>query len=149
MDFDYTVNQLVEMNSQLAGLLQQLGVKPDASIIWNALPFSFVVDWFVRVGDWLGANYSVDVMSALLTVHDWVESYRLVYSVDLLSLDLDPTSGYTSPVSLPYQAITNGEVYLRRSVIPPDLELLGELDVDQGLIGREAVAASLLKRLAK
>jgi hypothetical protein len=35
------------------GVLQSLGIRPDAEIIWDLLPLSFVVDWFFNVGEWL------------------------------------------------------------------------------------------------
>ncbi len=37
-------------NVALAG---QLGLLNPASLLWEIVPFSFVVDWFVNVGDWL------------------------------------------------------------------------------------------------
>lgn len=38
---------------RIRGFLDALGVRLDPSIIWNAIPFSFVVDWIISVGDWL------------------------------------------------------------------------------------------------
>jgi len=34
-------------------LLDQLGVNLNPQIVWNAIPWSFVVDWFFNVGEWL------------------------------------------------------------------------------------------------
>lgn len=34
-------------------LLKWMGLRGDPRIIWNAIPFSFVVDWVYKVGDWL------------------------------------------------------------------------------------------------
>jgi hypothetical protein len=56
------------------GVLDSLGVNPNPAILWNAIPFSFVLDWFVGVGDWLDSfgqeNISIPV-----------EVEELVYSV--------------------------------------------------------------------
>lgn len=35
------------------GLAGQLGLVNPASLAWEIIPFSFVADWFVNVGDWL------------------------------------------------------------------------------------------------
>jgi len=37
----------------LGGALDALGVTANPAIIWNAIPFSFIVDWFVSVGGYL------------------------------------------------------------------------------------------------
>lgn len=37
-------------------MVKALGLYDPAQIIWEAIPFSFVVDWFVRVSDWLEDN---------------------------------------------------------------------------------------------
>lgn len=33
----------------------QLGLLNPASLVWEAMPYSFVVDWFLPIGDWLSA----------------------------------------------------------------------------------------------
>jgi hypothetical protein len=48
------------------GLLDSLGVRLNPYIVWEAIPYSFVVDWFFRVGDTLNAlspdNMSIDTV---------------------------------------------------------------------------------------
>lgn len=39
--------------SELDALLRLWGLRVTPEAIWNAIPFSFVVDWILRVGDWL------------------------------------------------------------------------------------------------
>lgn len=41
--------------SRLDAYLDYLGVKYDPGVIWDVIPFSFVIDWFVGVGDWLSS----------------------------------------------------------------------------------------------
>lgn len=45
---------VVITNPNLA-MMQQLGILNPAVIAWELVPFSFVLDWFVNVGDYLGS----------------------------------------------------------------------------------------------
>lgn len=45
---------LVITNLNLA-MMQQVGLANPAKIAWELVPFSFVLDWFVNVGDYLGS----------------------------------------------------------------------------------------------
>lgn len=36
-----------------------LGLLNPAAIVWEAIPFSFILDWFVRIGDWIEDNMTV------------------------------------------------------------------------------------------
>jgi hypothetical protein len=48
------VEGLNSANALWRAIFQGLGFTTPAKIWWNALPFSFVLDWVVPVGDWLG-----------------------------------------------------------------------------------------------
>lgn len=45
----------VEVVNPSIANLQQLGVTNPALVVWELIPFSFVFDWFISVGDWLTA----------------------------------------------------------------------------------------------
>jgi hypothetical protein len=83
MEFTYTVHKLVELNSWLLATMQSFGVRPDASIVWNALPYTFIIDWFWNVSDYLDKNWSVDVIDAVVVVADWIESCKGTIVYDL------------------------------------------------------------------
>jgi hypothetical protein len=51
--YSYNTPAMSGFLSRLAQLSDSFGVSLDASIIWDAIPFSFVVDWFTNVGEWL------------------------------------------------------------------------------------------------
>lgn len=51
--FDIGVN--VRISNPNAFLANQLGFANPAAIAWEAVPFSFVVDWFANVGEFLGS----------------------------------------------------------------------------------------------
>jgi len=44
-----------ELSSPHLSAMQQLGLTNPALVAWELVPFSFVFDWFVSVGDWLTA----------------------------------------------------------------------------------------------
>jgi len=61
-----------ELDNPHLAELQQLGVTNPALIVWELIPFSFVFDWFISVGDWLqglsamhGVNVRRSMMSSL------------------------------------------------------------------------------------
>jgi hypothetical protein len=56
-------------------LADQLGVVNPASVVWEAVPFSFVVDWFVNVGEFLNAWYP---FPGCKLVNPYRTSYRTV-----------------------------------------------------------------------
>lgn len=45
----------VELDNPLLFRANQLGVINPATIVWEMIPFSFIVDWFIPVGDFLSA----------------------------------------------------------------------------------------------
>jgi hypothetical protein len=59
----------------LWGKLSQLGLAPDAYVAWDMTPFSFMVDWFVPVGDVL------DVLDQAVLVKDYWNISSICYSL--------------------------------------------------------------------
>lgn len=52
--------------ARLSGLLDP------ASVAWEILPFSFVADWFIPIGNWLEAqNLSRSITGSFVTTHRW------------------------------------------------------------------------------
>lgn len=69
MEYSYEYN----MRSSLAAIAKYWGFTPDAEAVWNAIPFSFLVDYFLTVGRALKIN-SRD-KNVLLQMHQYCESY--------------------------------------------------------------------------
>lgn len=51
--YRYTMPKLGEIEAQIDAFFNTLGVRWDPSIVWNAIRFSFVIDWFTGFGPWL------------------------------------------------------------------------------------------------
>jgi hypothetical protein len=58
------VPQIVSKTKELLRSLDTYGLTPDFYVIWDMIPFSFMVDWFVPIGDMLGVE---DVNSKFLS----------------------------------------------------------------------------------
>jgi hypothetical protein len=65
-------NYAYEMRGTVDAFVKYWGLKPTAEAFWNAIPFSFIVDYFIRIGDSLHAmeiDKNVD-----LRMNDYAES---------------------------------------------------------------------------
>lgn len=49
------VNLVYEVNSRLMNDLSNNGLVNPLEVAWELVPFSFVVDWFLPIGDWMSA----------------------------------------------------------------------------------------------
>jgi hypothetical protein len=67
-----------DLEEQIATHLDTLGVRLDPGIVWDAIPFSFVVDWVVDVSAFLHSfarnNYPIRVVDG-----GFVHSYKYAY----------------------------------------------------------------------
>lgn len=76
VEYNVYFSQYQRENAALLTLLDMLGVNLNPGIIWNALPWSFVVDWLFRVGSWLD-QFKMANMEPLVLIK------RFLYSVKL------------------------------------------------------------------
>jgi len=70
-NYNYTAAQVA--NAQLWGHLDALGVNMNPAIIWNALPFSFVVDWVLGVSQYLD-TLKEENMKPTINIHQFLWS---------------------------------------------------------------------------
>lgn len=127
----YVARHPVILPTELArglALLDGLGVNLNPAIIWNAIPWSFVVDWFVRVSEWLD-GFKVGNLDPQVTVLQYLWSVKRKRKV-ALSMNyptwVDDSDGYTSvaPTGTEYSEIgVLNEVSYRRHVGLPDPSL--------------------------
>jgi hypothetical protein len=83
MVFTYDVSRLKSQLGQIDNLLHALGVQKVASIIWEAIPYSFVIDWFVNVGDMIASAEAQLVEPLPILVHDFCHSVKYAYRTKL------------------------------------------------------------------
>lgn len=90
LDYTYNVpavNTLDMQSAALKAMCMSLGVKPSLADLWELVPFSFVVDWFLKVGPWL-KQFDVDLLPAEVVVHDYCRSFRYNLVQDTKVVDL-------------------------------------------------------------
>jgi hypothetical protein len=85
-----------EIDENIRGLMDTLGVELDPRIAWDAIPFSFVLDWFLGVGDWLH-QFRVDALQLPIDLIDSAVSYKEDYIVGS-AVTVNP-NGYPTDVT--------------------------------------------------
>lgn len=75
MRYIYDCPDIVTFGQKLDVFRDSLGLRFGLPQLWEAIPFSFVVDWFYRVGDWLEQNQE-PLFPVKLTVNDYCVSYK-------------------------------------------------------------------------
>lgn len=76
MKYIYRVQGIHAEYAKLKGILDILGLKANVAVVWNAIPFSFVVDWFLNVGDVLDAKFNKDYLESEVTILDYCFSTK-------------------------------------------------------------------------
>lgn len=151
MEFTYACKTLGDMDPLVAALYTKLGIKPDASIIWNAIPFSFVIDWFVDIGAFLDKYASVDLITSEVTIHQWWRGLKSRPRWKCVPVNMTcGATGDEKPVIGSAPVITvYGQSYTRL-IHDVDVEKLVEINSEtpDGLtLHRGLLSASLLKKL--
>jgi hypothetical protein len=70
-----------ELSSPHLSELQQIGLTNPALVVWELIPFSFVFDWFVSVGDWLTGLTALQGVTVRRAMLSSVESIGVTYSL--------------------------------------------------------------------
>jgi len=99
----------------LRGLLDSLGFELNPRIIWDAIPFTFVLDWFFGIGGWL-QNFKIDTLELPIS---YVDSY-LQYKEELIiesRIQLNDDPAYTSTQ---WPSWVTTEKFFQRMPIAPD-----------------------------
>lgn len=101
-------------------LLKWAGFRFDPRILWNALPYSFMVDWVLKVGDWL-KQWDEGTIPCRITILDCCVSQKESYKVSLWH-EYAPTGTWTgSPPMDGYFGTIIVKHYRRKKVTVGDL----------------------------
>jgi hypothetical protein len=146
MEYNYHYTRFQTEHAQLLGFLDSLGVNLDPSIIWNAIPWSFLVDWLVGVNRWL-ASRKVLNMEPVVNITRYLWSWKTFRKTRYYFYS-NHLSNRMGPIPPTYLPDCNETVYRRDVMLP---ENIGSALKLSGLNSREfslgvALAITRLKR---
>jgi hypothetical protein len=104
----YYLERNVDAESTIVDSLEQLGLFPSPGALWDLVPLSFVVDWFLNIGEVLHAlRYERDTWHYTLLSRIESQKFRFTWSQEFIDQVFGP--GFTPESSV------DGTLY-RRSV---------------------------------
>lgn len=139
--YSYTIDTVDGLIREHNALMDTLGVRPDPSIIWNAIPFSFIVDWFVDVQGFL-ERFALDTSGINVTIDDFCSSVRSVVLVSGSRFHWcnSPSGGGSGGGDPILSAVYRSSRYERRAGVPNLFSALRR----SGLTGRKFALSSAL-----
>lgn len=119
------IKVMTDTETNIRGLLDVLGFELNPRIIWDALPFTFVIDWFFGVGNWL-QNFKIDTLELPVHCLDASVSYKEVLKVES-RLSVNPTGYPTDSTSIELMdgCVSTSEYFERQPFLPDAATLSG------------------------
>jgi hypothetical protein len=110
---------------EIRGLLDALGFELNPKIIWDALPFTFVIDWFFGVGNWL-QGFKIDSLELPVHCLDASVSYKEVLKVES-RMSANPSGYPTDSTSIEVMdgCVSASEYFDRQPFLPDAATLSG------------------------
>lgn len=88
MKYSYSLPELSHLQMKVRGALDAFGLDISASVIWEAIPFSFVVDWFIDVQGFL-SQFNKPYLEPKIKIIDFCSSIKWDF-VAYLAQDFAP-----------------------------------------------------------
>lgn len=127
-------NALDDIASRVAYLLDSLGARLSARTVWNAIPFSFIFDWFLNVDSFLN---QLDDSASKLEIVDACITFKLSKQRRLEIVD--PTMPLVAPT------VAAGEDFSIFRRHPIAGHIVAQVLTENGLVGKRlALSAALL-----
>jgi len=145
IEYNYNYTQYQLEHARLLSLLDAVGVNFNPAIIWNAIPWSFVVDWVIGVGQWLNRN-RIGLMDPQINIHRYLWSVKRSRRILMNRQTVVSEFGYGGPpysTSPTVPAPTVNETAYRRQVGMPEASSIGlsGLNVNEFSLGSALVIA--------
>lgn len=119
IQYSYRFSEFQRQHAQILGMLDALGVNLNPRIIWNAIPWSFVIDWVIGVGQWLD-QFKISNLEPVTVIHKYLYSVLISRQASVsITTNID-TGGRQSPVTVPASLVTE-EAFRRVCSIPTEL----------------------------
>jgi hypothetical protein len=75
-------NKAVDMMQKLLNTLASYGLEPNAYVLWDMIPFSFIADWFLPIGDVLSREVSQRQLKQAFDVSDICFSFYYTQTLE-------------------------------------------------------------------
>lgn len=122
LKYNYNLSQYQREHARLLGLLDSFGVQANPAIIWNALKYTFLIDWVVNVSSYLDqfkvANMEpqTNVLGALwsVTTHRTIDFTKRFIAINGMGSDATASlpriteTGYTRRTFMPTRSSLSG-----------------------------------------
>lgn len=95
----YSLTATFKPSSPLLQKLNQVGLVNPASIAWELVPFSFVLDWFLPIGDWI-ESFTAHAGLDLIECTPSIKTVAFYEIYDISIVQEGHTSKWTSPNSI-------------------------------------------------
>jgi hypothetical protein len=154
IEYIYSIPAMTEAEASVLAHLDALGLKLDPSIIWNAIPYTFLIDWIADVSGFLKTfsrdNFPVTVHAVVMT-HSVSYAHEGQISVgynDKSSSDFSPVptwyySEFHSPRNI--EEAYRGTRYLyERRVVGDPRDISRSLSINSPNARQLALSGSLL-----
>lgn len=131
---------------------QALGLMDPEIVAWELVPFSFVVDWFIPVGNWLKARAFASRAKGTFVVTERTKyNARLASGSYLLTSQPCQYGTYTKTVTLGWRRYVSLTRTVRSSLpqVPLPVFTVGGLDKGNRLANAAALLANIFPRHAK
>jgi hypothetical protein len=122
----------------LRGSLDSLGFELNPNILWDAIPFSFVIDWFIDIGAYC-ESHKIDTFELPIDLEDAYLQYHERYTC-MSSLTEDATSTWPA---MKYPGAASEEKYFSRAQIGPSTVTLRDLGWKMPSLNQIGLALSL------
>lgn len=132
-----------QMDMFIRGMLDALGVELNPRIIWDSLPFTFVIDWFLGVGAWL-EGFKIDTLNLPIVCIDACVQYKTEFKAEsrLTSNPIGyPTNTYSRDV---YPGWVTWKREFQRVAILPSPDIFQGLGWKQPTLGQRELLVSLV-----
>jgi len=135
LEYRYYLSQFQNEHAHVLSLLDSLGVNLNPQIIWNAIPWSFVVDWVLGVSRWLGDRKVLN-MEPRISIERYLWSWKYTRRVRV-SVETSTSSYVDNRINKTYMPDLYEEAYRRDVVMPSysDPIFMGGLDSTELSLG--------------
>jgi len=81
LKFRYDIAAFSDLDLELRAWGEAMDLLDPVRILWNAIPFSFVLDWFTNIGDWV--DQLLNEPAIPVVIEDFSHSVKYQYQTDM------------------------------------------------------------------